>query len=129
MKKAVGGVVLAVLLVIACGGGDGSSSGSGGESAASGVCAWDEVLCISTICDGCTAGPYGSCPPKDDAYEQVCQANTREECFGRNRAPSDYETSTDAHRYRKNLRFYAGGSCSNVTAPGETVCAGVCQGS
>ncbi|MBK7396373.1 MAG: hypothetical protein IPJ34_08740 [Myxococcales bacterium] len=115
-----------VVLVTAC-----ASAGSSSPTAEPrGACVWQQAACLRSLCQGCVAGPYVSCPPKDAAYSTECSETTEENCRSLARPPSEwYGGSNPATYYTRDLRYHPDVTCSNrASAPAPVViCSGVCK--
>ena len=83
-----------VVFVAAC-----ASAGSSSTAAARGACVWQQAACLRSLCQGCVAGPYVSCPPKDAAYSTKCTEATEEDCRGLARPPSEWYGGSNPATY------------------------------
>ncbi len=124
-------LLLTLLPLVGCG----TDAGSGSSVRPNFVCVYSLAKCFPTLCDGCTLGGYGKCPPTDDAYEEFCSEDpTEATCRERSLGPAQVSASSDQLRYTRDVRLLQGvASCAKFRSDGEAsassierVCSGVC---
>lgn len=124
-------VMMTALAMIAC-----STTVATGPSEATTklTCLWSTAKCWPNICDGCTAGGEGKCPPKDEAFSEVCSpVASEDECRRKAGSPRQVSTNSSQMSYVGNVRLLRGATCAEYREGGldaaestETICAGTC---
>jgi len=126
MRRSIVTLVALACVVTAC-----SSNSVDAPAAEKIVCVWEKANCLPGLCAGCTAGPYGACPPAGSAFSPTCSEDTVEACRARDLKPFRL-SERGALIYTRNLRvlrgvntcaaFEAGKNASST----ETLCDGEC---
>lgn len=123
--------LLCLLLLAGCGGTDSSDPSMRPAE----VCVYSTAKCFPDICDGCTAGGYGKCPPKDYDWVEICREVDDNGCKAMAVPPEMVSPSSTLLRYTKDVRLLGGiASCAAYRQSGVAAatsvtpyCSGTCM--